>query len=168
MPSQTRFLYIVKKVSDFSVPSRDVTYQTLPGIERVNYSPPGRAWLVTSRLGTGKSITLLQCNHSNKRLTTWKECIIRSISGIVFDVDEWKKWFHKSFGTCREFYKRICNLGFKKMSYCDVFFFLGSCTMPWTTSGRNVLIYLSFHKNKYNFSQYLQHFLLKKELKNVY
>ncbi len=38
--------YTVKKVTDFSVPSRDVTNQTLPGKERVNYSPPGRVWFV--------------------------------------------------------------------------------------------------------------------------
>jgi hypothetical protein len=34
--------YTVKKVSNFSVPGR------------VNYFRPGRVWLVTSRLGTGK------------------------------------------------------------------------------------------------------------------
>jgi hypothetical protein len=39
--------YTVKKVIDFFVPSRDVTYQTLPGREKLNYT----------RLGTGKSIT---------------------------------------------------------------------------------------------------------------
>jgi hypothetical protein len=37
-----------KKVIDFPVPSRDVTNPTL--------SRPGRVWLVTSRLGTRKSI----------------------------------------------------------------------------------------------------------------
>ncbi len=45
-----------KKVIDFPVLSRDVTNQTLPGQEKFNYSRPGRVWLVTSRLGTGKSI----------------------------------------------------------------------------------------------------------------
>ncbi len=30
---------------------------TLPGREYFNYSRPGRVWLVTSRLGTGKSLT---------------------------------------------------------------------------------------------------------------
>jgi hypothetical protein len=33
------------------------TNQTLPGRELLNYSRPGRVWLVTSRLGTGKTIT---------------------------------------------------------------------------------------------------------------
>jgi hypothetical protein len=47
----------VKKVSDFPIPSRDVTYQTLHGREELNYSRPGRVWLVTSRLGTGNFIT---------------------------------------------------------------------------------------------------------------
>jgi hypothetical protein len=31
-----------KKVNDFPVPSRDVTDQTLPGQEKLNYSRPGR------------------------------------------------------------------------------------------------------------------------------
>ncbi len=51
-------LYTVKKVSHFPVPSRDVTDQTLPGREKLNYSRPGRVWSVTSRLGTGKRLTL--------------------------------------------------------------------------------------------------------------
>ncbi len=34
--------YTVKKVSDFSVPTRDVTNQTLPGEEEFNNSRPGR------------------------------------------------------------------------------------------------------------------------------
>jgi hypothetical protein len=38
--------YTVKKVSDFPVPIRDVTNQTLPGQELFNYSRPGRVWLV--------------------------------------------------------------------------------------------------------------------------
>ncbi len=45
--------YTVKKVSG----SLDVTYQTLPGRELLNYSQPGRLWLVTSRLGTRKTMT---------------------------------------------------------------------------------------------------------------
>ena len=48
----------VKKVSDFPVPSRDVTNQTLPGRELLNYSWPQRVWLVTYRLGVGKTLTL--------------------------------------------------------------------------------------------------------------
>ncbi len=43
----------VKKVCNFPVPSRDVTKQTLSS----HYSLPGRVWLVTSRLGTGKLLT---------------------------------------------------------------------------------------------------------------
>ncbi len=55
--------YTVKKVSDFPVPSRDVAKQTLPGREYCILIIPdqwefGRpVWLVTSRLGTGKSQT---------------------------------------------------------------------------------------------------------------
>jgi hypothetical protein len=49
--------YTVKKVTYFPVPSRDVTNQTLPGREQFNYSRPWRVWLVTSRLGRGKSLT---------------------------------------------------------------------------------------------------------------
>jgi hypothetical protein len=49
-------LHCKKKVSDFSIASWDVTSQTLPGRE-FNYSRSGRDWLVTSQLGTGKSLT---------------------------------------------------------------------------------------------------------------
>ncbi len=45
-----------EKVSDFPVPSWDVTKHTLPGREQLNYSRPGILWLVTSRMGTGKTI----------------------------------------------------------------------------------------------------------------
>jgi hypothetical protein len=47
--------YTVKK-GDFTVPSWDITNQTLPGREKFNYSRPGWVWVVTSRLVTGKSI----------------------------------------------------------------------------------------------------------------
>jgi hypothetical protein len=46
----------VKKVSGFPFP-RDVTDQTLPGREKLNYSHPGRLRSMTSRLGTGKLLT---------------------------------------------------------------------------------------------------------------
>ncbi len=44
--------YTVKKVIGFPVTSREVTNQTLPPSSR-----PGRVWLVTSRLVSGKPIT---------------------------------------------------------------------------------------------------------------
>ncbi len=44
-------------MTDFPVPRRDVSDQTLPGRELINDSRPGRVWSVTSRLGTGKSAT---------------------------------------------------------------------------------------------------------------
>jgi hypothetical protein len=50
--------YTVKKFIDFPVPSLDVTDQTLPGREKLNYSRPLRVWLVTPRLGTGKNRNL--------------------------------------------------------------------------------------------------------------
>jgi hypothetical protein len=46
-----------KKGSNFPGFSQDVTNQTHPGRELLKYSPPWRFWLVTSRLGTGKSLT---------------------------------------------------------------------------------------------------------------
>jgi hypothetical protein len=50
--------YTVKEKSIvFPFPRRDVTNQTLPGRELLNYSRPGRVWLVTPWLGTGKTIT---------------------------------------------------------------------------------------------------------------
>ncbi len=45
---------VTKKVIVFPFPSRDVTNQTLPGLEYFHFSRTGRLWLVTSRLGTGK------------------------------------------------------------------------------------------------------------------
>ncbi len=54
--------YTVKKFSNFPVPSRDVTNQTLPEGELFNFSRPGRIWLVTSRMGTGKITNIFsQC-----------------------------------------------------------------------------------------------------------
>jgi hypothetical protein len=50
--STNQWCYTLKKVSVFPIP-----YQTLPGGEELNSFPPdGRAWYVTSRLGTGKSL----------------------------------------------------------------------------------------------------------------
>jgi hypothetical protein len=49
--------YTVKKVIVFPVPSQDVTNQTFLCRELLNYSRPGKVWLVTSRVGTGKTIT---------------------------------------------------------------------------------------------------------------
>ncbi len=57
----------VKKVIVFPVPSRDVTNQTLPGRELLTYSRPGRVWLVTTRLGTGKSTTFFTVQEVTKR-----------------------------------------------------------------------------------------------------
>jgi hypothetical protein len=58
-------MYTVKKVSGFPVPSRDVTNQTLPGRELLNYSRSRGVWKETSRLGTGKQLTsFLQCTSS--------------------------------------------------------------------------------------------------------
>jgi hypothetical protein len=48
---------LLKKVIQFPVPSRDVTCQTLPGGELFNNSRSEKVWLVTSRMGTGKSLT---------------------------------------------------------------------------------------------------------------
>jgi hypothetical protein len=58
--------YTVKKVIVFLVPIRDATKQDLTGRELLNYSLAGTVWLgtSTSRLGTGKTITFLQCMGS--------------------------------------------------------------------------------------------------------
>ncbi len=63
--------YTVKKATGLPVPSRDVTIQTLPGRELLNYSRPGRVWSVTSRLGTGKPTIFLQCINSTGE-PTWE------------------------------------------------------------------------------------------------
>jgi hypothetical protein len=49
--------YTVKKVFVFPAPSRNVTNQTLPDWELLNYSWPERLWLLTSWLETGNTIT---------------------------------------------------------------------------------------------------------------
>jgi hypothetical protein len=50
----TRKIYTVKKGYRLSRPQLDVNNQTR---ERIKLFPPGRVWLVTSRLETGKSVT---------------------------------------------------------------------------------------------------------------
>ncbi len=52
-------------ISDFPVPSRDVTNQTLPGQEWLNYIPLGKIWFVTFRLGMGKSLTFVTVYKDN-------------------------------------------------------------------------------------------------------
>ncbi len=52
----------VKKVSGFPVPSRDVTYQTLPGREILLLFPPGESLVSDILPGDGKTANLfLQC-----------------------------------------------------------------------------------------------------------
>ncbi len=62
-----RRCYTVKKFNDFPVCSQDVTNQTLHGREKFIYSRPGRVWFVTSRLGTGKSLTFFCSVYSGLR-----------------------------------------------------------------------------------------------------
>jgi hypothetical protein len=62
------FMTYTVKVSDFPIPRWDVTNQTLFGRELLNLSPPGRVWLVTSWLRTGKSLTFFYCVASPKTL----------------------------------------------------------------------------------------------------
>jgi hypothetical protein len=50
-----------KKVTVFPISSWDVTNQTLPGRKLLNYSRLGWVWLVTSRLGSGITITFFYC-----------------------------------------------------------------------------------------------------------
>ncbi len=64
------FLYTVKKVSVFPVLSRDVTNQTLPGREKINYSRPGRVYIPA---GDGEIANLfLQCMVCNVGLSDVK------------------------------------------------------------------------------------------------
>ncbi len=81
--------HTVKKGYNFPVHSRDVNKQTLPGGELLNYSFLGRVWLVTSRLGTRKTITFfysvvysisypnfLPCDNPRKLYTQTRRGII--------------------------------------------------------------------------------------------
>jgi hypothetical protein len=81
--------HTVKKVIDFPVPSRDVT---------INYSGPGRVWLVTSRLGTGKSLIFF-----------YSACI----SGCSFEIciiHSYYTYFHKEIRQCK-----------KKLPKCQIY-----------------------------------------------
>jgi hypothetical protein len=58
------------RLAAFPSPARDVTNQK--SVELFNYFPPGRIWLVTSRLGTGKPLTsFLQCTVFLQCASTW-------------------------------------------------------------------------------------------------
>jgi hypothetical protein len=74
--------YTVKKVNDFPVPSRDVTNQTLPGRECLNYSRPVRVWLVTPRLGPGKWQTFFYSVPSRQATLAGRVGSLESIPGL--------------------------------------------------------------------------------------
>jgi hypothetical protein len=105
------FIYTVKKVLDFPVPSRDVTYHTLPGREQFNYSCSARVWYVTSRLGAGKSITFLQCTHT----PVPQSQVYQSCQGVSF----------------------TANSGQAVMQRCPVVPFSGAAVMPRCPSPQN-------------------------------
>jgi hypothetical protein len=94
-------LYTVKKIVDFPVPRRDVTNQTLPGWELFNHYQPGRVWLLTSRLGTGKSTnffysvyrtTGLRGPSSNLRA----HALVRFLGlCVILECNEWVRIFQK-------------------------------------------------------------------------
>ncbi len=98
-------LHCKKKVSHFPVPSRDVTDQTLPGQEKLNYSRPGRVWLVTSRLGKGKRLTLFYS------VTQYNECtqFVDSVKPLLFRPIA---YIH---GT-----ELVCQRSFMVRNWCDL------------------------------------------------
>jgi hypothetical protein len=57
LPTSNPILYRIKKGHRFSRPQPGCHEPTIHGRELLNYSLPGRVWLVASRLGTGKTIT---------------------------------------------------------------------------------------------------------------
>jgi hypothetical protein len=68
--------YTVKKGNDFPVSSRDVINKTFPDGEKFNNSQPGRVRLVTSQLGTGKSLTFFYSiyrDHEEKKRKRYVE-----------------------------------------------------------------------------------------------
>ncbi len=52
------YVYTVKKVERFFVPRQDVTYKTLPGRKKLNYSRPGRVGYSNIPAGDGKIANL--------------------------------------------------------------------------------------------------------------
>ncbi len=79
-----------KKVSR---PSRDVTYQTLPGREQFNYSRPGRVWKVTSHPGRGQEnrypFFIVYCFHE----------LIRTFKLLPYRTEDWNKREEYSLGV---------------------------------------------------------------------
>ena len=73
----------VKNVIDFPVLSRDVTNQTLPGRKLLNYSLLERVWLVTSRLDTGKSLTLFTVYFLEKQeIVCYSNCTLVQCTNV--------------------------------------------------------------------------------------
>jgi hypothetical protein len=82
-----RHVHCKKKVIIIPVLSRDATNQALPGRELLNYSRPGRVWLMTSRLGTGITITFFYSVASLP--TPPRLCPARPTNGVKPGMKEW-------------------------------------------------------------------------------
>jgi hypothetical protein len=131
------FLHCKKKVSDFPVPNRDVTNQTLPDQE-INCSLPGRVWLVTSRLGTGNSLIffysvpgslnfLLSCDMSQTKavICSYLEFIMSSHLKPIILFLPWR-YFLSLPGSCLwgETESDLwCELPSRALSFIDISWF---------------------------------------------
>ncbi len=86
----------VKKFNDFPILSRDVTNQTLPSREEINYSRLGRVWLVASWLGTGNGNLFLQCGCTFHRKGNQERCkstvFSRETHEEKFFLSSWQHW----------------------------------------------------------------------------
>ncbi len=57
-------LHCKKRLATFPSPAGMSLTKTLPGQESLNYSRPGRVWLVTSRLRMGMSLTFFNSEYT--------------------------------------------------------------------------------------------------------
>jgi hypothetical protein len=78
----------LKKVSDFPVPSRDVTNQTWPGI--IKLFLPGTVWFVTFRPETGKLVTFFTVYEimdaiGRGRDDVGKGCVLDNGASILYE-----------------------------------------------------------------------------------
>jgi hypothetical protein len=105
---------LTKKITNFPIFSRNVTYQTPPGREKLNYYRPGGFWLVTFRLVTRQPRTFLKS--------------VSSSSIFYFEVKLQMHLFRATWPLIHKLYRKENILEESHASSADVF--LGSAHPP--------------------------------------
>ncbi len=115
---------IIRKSSNFSAPwqgkqakacPNNTVYYTVIKVSdfKLNYSRPGRVWLVTSRLGTGKSITFFYSELVRERplkrsLRGWTKPLLPKTSNFLTFHLLFLRYYCLSCALCRSFLF-VCN-----------------------------------------------------------